>query len=396
MDQRSGLTETMETMPGIKLVILVCAGAAIVFSCGCRPETEVYVDREEVAKLPEKHKTQLRQYLTRYFGTPGRPRRMRPDRDVATKTGKLTLVNAASPGVLRHGQRVYAKRCAPCHGVTGDGQGSAAPYLKPKPRDFRMGRFKFTSTPRGAKPRRADLERTIRRGAKGTAMPSFRWLPNEDLEAVVDYVILLSQRGELESQLIRESELELDEGDDYDPEVVAEFVERIAKGWDTAEEQIVRPQTPQPPYDDRSIALGWQAFQTRGCAKCHGEDGRGQTTWLSPRYLAAQAALPESERAEINYDDWGNVAPAADLTAGMLHGGRRPVDIYRRIYSGINGTPMPAFATALQDEPDTIWHLVHYVLSIVERRAVSPQAKAALPPIAGPGEVESESQTTES
>ncbi len=54
----------------------------------------------------------------------------------------------------------------------------------------------------------------------------------------------------------------------------------------------------------------------------------------------------------------------------MLHGGRRPLDIYRRIYTGINGTPMPAFGDALADEPDTIWNLVHYVLSIVEGQQV--------------------------
>jgi hypothetical protein len=54
----------------------------------------------------------------------------------------------------------------------------------------------------------------------------------------------------------------------------------------------------------------------------------------------------------------------------MLHGGRRPIDIYRRIYAGINGTPMPAFGDALADQPDTMWHLVHYIMSIVENRDV--------------------------
>ena len=56
---------------------------------------------------------------------------------------------------------------AGCHGVTGDGQGPAAQYLNPPPRDYRLGQFKFTSTPRGSKPRREDLARIIRRGAKG-------------------------------------------------------------------------------------------------------------------------------------------------------------------------------------------------------------------------------------
>jgi mono/diheme cytochrome c family protein len=243
-----------------------------------------------------------------------------------------------------------------------------------------MGKFKFTSTPRGAKPRRADLIRTIRRGAKGTSMPSFRWLSERDLQAVIDYVILLSQRGELEQQLIEEAEFELDEDDDFDPEVIAEFADRIAQSWDDAAGAIVRPVTPMPAMTDETIALGRKAFLSQGCAKCHGEDGRGQTIWLSPRFLAEQEALPESKREEINRDDWGNVAPAADLTSGMLHGGRRPVDIYRRIYSGINGTPMPAFANLLRDEPDTIWHLVHYVLSIVEGREISSSDQATTGP----------------
>jgi hypothetical protein len=77
----------------------------------------------------------------------------------------------------------------------------------------------------------------------------------------------------------------------------------------------------------------------------------------------------------VGKDDWGRIAYAADLTTGMLHGGRRPIDIYRRIYSGINGTPMPAFAqpdsgkgeTEAQ-RSETIWHLVHFVTSIVEGR----------------------------
>ena len=125
----------------------------------------------------------------------------------------------------------------------------------------------------------------------------------------------------------------------------------------------------------QSIAAGRAAFLSRGCSKCHGEDGKGQTEWLSHEFLAAQAALPEAQRIQINYDAWGHPAPAADLTARMLHGGRRPLDIYRRIYTGINGTPMPAFGDALAEEPDTIWHMVHYVLSIVEGRQVAAEAR---------------------
>jgi hypothetical protein len=63
---------------------------------------------------------------------------------------------------------------------------------------------------------------------------------------------------------------------------------------------------------------------------------------------------------------------SADLTAGMFHGGDRPIDIYRRIFAGINGTPMPGFGQSLAEQPETIWNLVHFVqyISSTRRRDV--------------------------
>ena len=52
----------------------------------------------------------------------------------------------------------------------------------------------------------------------------------------------------------------------------------------------------------------------------------------------------------------------------MLHGGQSPSDVYRRIYGGINGTPMPAFKDAMAADPDTMWHLAHYVLHLADQR----------------------------
>jgi mono/diheme cytochrome c family protein len=269
------------------------------------------------------------------------------------------LVDKLNRTQLQRGREVYARQCSGCHGTTGDGQGPAAQYLNPAPRDYRLGRFKFTSTPRGSKPRREDLARVVRRGAKGTSMPSFRWMPQEDLDTVIDYVTLLSSRGELEYRLMRISEQELGEEDDIDPFLVAENAQFIAASWASAPDQIVQPLTPPPPYTQESIEAGARAFVQLSCFKCHGPDGRGNKT------------------QDVGKDDWGRVAYAADLTTGTLHGGRRPVDIYRRIYSGINGTPMPAFAqpdTAKseteQQRSGTIWNLAHFVTSIVEGKPV--------------------------
>ena len=62
----------------------------------------------------------------------------------------------------------------------------------------------------------------------------------------------------------------------------------------------------------------------------------------------------------------------------MLRGGQEPIDVYRRILNGINGSPMPGFRNALQSEPDTIWHLVAFVLDVNNRRRFGGEFTAGL------------------
>jgi len=366
------------------LVSFAVAAAAAVLFAGCsRAPEPIYVTSEAALKLPEIHQRQLRETVTRFFGTPLNPRLRLPTEE-SSDDGMSNLVDIIDPDHLAHGAAVFKRRCAGCHGITGDGNGEAAPYLVPKPRDYRLGIFKFTSTPYGAKPHRSDLIRVIRKGAKGTSMPAFPWLPDEDVQAVVDYVKVLSYRGELEADVARIAELDYDAGEEIDKLEFIDSVTRIHGNWEQAAYQVVLPVTAQPKYEDETILAGRKAFLSKGCSKCHGEDGRGQTDWLNREFIAALEALPEDKREKINYDAWGNVAPAADITARMLHGGRRPIDVYRRICTGINGTPMPAFGQALSQEPETFWHLVHYVKSIVEGRHVEglDQVVADEPPAA--------------
>ena len=337
---------------------IAAIGLLSVLAAGCSQQVELaYTPREELKDFPPKHQQQIAAALDTYFGTPRFPKLMElaPEDQQPADAKEPLLVDKLDRLHLRHGREVYTRQCSGCHGTTGDGRGPAAVYLDPPPRDYRLGRFKFTSTPRAAKPRRDDLTRIIRHGAKGTSMPTFRWMAQEDLEAVIDYVILLSSRGEVEYRLMRISEQQLGEEDDIDSQLVSEQVQLIAGWWADAEAQIVRPLTPQPQYTQESIDAGARAFVQLNCYKCHGRDGRGNKT------------------QDVGKDDWGRIAHAADLTTGMLHGGRRPVDIYRRIYSGINATPMPAFAqpdtgkgeTEIQ-RSETIWNLAHFITSVVE------------------------------
>jgi hypothetical protein len=52
----------------------------------------------------------------------------------------------------------------------------------------------------------------------------------------------------------------------------------------------------------------------------------------------------------------------------MLRGGTDPLDVYRHIHSGINGTPMPSFGQTFAQEPDKIWKLTAFVLDLANGR----------------------------
>jgi len=288
----------------------------------------------------------------------------------ALKSKQLKFYEKYSPKRLKLGAQVYQKRCASCHGVTGDGNGEAAARLDPKPRDYRKGVFKVTSTPDGFRARRQDLVRTLRRGAVGTSMPAFTWLPDEEIEAVIDYVMLLAYRGEIESQLITQAQdlaeydAELkEEGDDRTPEDlqeelddrVDELVENMTQidtAWKMAQTKVIRPLSDMPPFSEQTVELGRRAYKRYVCSRCHGEDGRGRA--------------PKS----LGNDVWGHPIQAADLTTGALRGGRRPIDIYWRIHGGIKGNRMPASGGALAQEPDTLWHLTHLVIHMANGNSI--------------------------
>ncbi|HXY35146.1 MAG TPA: c-type cytochrome [Planctomycetaceae bacterium] len=309
------------------------AGAVVIGVAGCTraPEPE-FVSSDAVKKLSPELQSRVVAILDENCGTAAGPK-MLGDQKMESEHVKA-------------GQALYMENCVRCHGVTGDGNGPVAKFMRPRPRDYRKGIFKFTTRPYGSRPRRADLLRTVRRGIPGTSMPSFRLLPDADIEALVDYVLVLTHRGELESELA----IEADSSNEIAAGFPAEATASVLQRWKTAESGEVQALTPMPVFGVENVKRGRQAFLTKGCSKCHGEDGRGQT------------------RDNNFVDSWGFQTRAADLTSGLLHGGPEPIDVYRRVHSGINGTPMPGFASALSKEPETIWDLVSYVFYVSNRR----------------------------
>ncbi len=184
------------------------------------------------------------------------------------------------------GYALYRKHCLHCHGVSGAGDGPTAPYLYPKPRDYRMGLYKFTSTSTGAKPTRDDLRKTIRYGLHGSSMPSFEALMTDgEMEQVIDYMIFLSMRGEIERALIEEAA----GADDKDAETaitketVAEIVSSVFDKWKNADSQVVAPPVPRVAPSKESIGRGRELFLGLNksgakveCAGCHGPKANGK------------------------------------------------------------------------------------------------------------------------
>lgn len=227
----------------------------------------------------------------------------------------------ASEDLLAQGKAIYFERCSFCHGLLGDGEGPAARYLDPRPRDFTLGTFKFRTTQSGELPTDADLFRTVSRGLSGTAMQAFdsdlikNGLTEAERWAVIAYVKTFAVEFE---------------DPDLDP---------VATG-----KVIALPANPAP-FTPETVARGAEVFERAQCWSCHGKLGRGDGN------------------KEFRQDDWGFPIRIRNVTLPWkIKAGTEVEDIYMRFTSGISGTPMPSFVKTLSEEDR--WDLANYIKSL--------------------------------
>lgn len=302
------------------------------------------------------------------------------------KTGDRVVVGPGA--VLVHGRALYAEHCQHCHGVGGDGKGPTAPYLNIRPRDYRKGLFKFTSTKEGLKAHRDDLGRIVEEGIPGTYMPSFKLLKKNESQAIIEYVLYLSMRGETEYALYNilagdysndSIATRVKDGETED-KIVSEFVTRVKEGeidddassmlekmigdWTTAQtpEAIIVPKEKRYASDAASIERGRALYLSNNlnCVACHGDSGLGDGIQTYSITVNTETQKPNLEPGL--YDTWGNKIKPRNLRLGMFRGGRRPIDVYARIEAGIKGTPMPAFGGKMTEQQK--WDLVNYILEL--------------------------------
>jgi DMSO reductase family type II enzyme heme b subunit len=222
----------------------------------------------------------------------------------------VARAEAQPAGDAAAGQALYAKRCAPCHGAGGKGDGPGAPTLDPKPRDFTQGMYKIRSTPSGMPPTDVDLFRIISNGMPGTSMPGWKTLSEKDRWNLTAYLKTFAP-------------------DKFkDPPKLADLPKEIPSSKD-------------------SLARGKEMFEAIECHKCHGNAGRGDGP-----------SAPELK------DDWGNPIRPANLTKPWtFRGGGSARDIATRLVTGLMGSPMPSFLDSVE-KPEDIWHLANYVTSL--------------------------------
>lgn len=217
--------------------------------------------------------------------------------------GKLT-------GNAKRGKALYQRYCVFCHGSYGDGTGESAPFLDPKPRDFTKAAFKCRSTPSGSLPLDSDLYDTISRGVHASGMPSWKPLLRQERADLVAYIKTFSTAFQEEKP---------------------------------GAPVTVPPATPSSP---ESINRGAELFQSMNCWSCHGKDGRG--------HGPSAAALTDSKGFPIT---------PFDFTSGTrFKCGDTEQAMFRDLLTGLDGTPMPSFGTAMT--PDQMWDVVHYIRSL--------------------------------
>lgn len=193
--------------------------------------------------------------------------------------------------------------------------------MLPPPRDFTRALYQIRTTASGELPTDADILRVIDEGMPGTAMPGWRTLlSRSEREALVGYLKTFSRF--------------FDQG---------EPPQALAFG-----------RTPRA--TEETLREGREFYERIECWKCHGQAGRG-----------------DGPSAPTQTDDAGFPIRPADLTENWhFNGGGTVEDIYRRLRTGMDGTPMPSFSDLLDAgfmTEQQLWSVAHYVRSLSPEQA---------------------------
>ena len=244
---------------------------------------------------------------------------------------------------LNNGEHLFVTYCSACHGVNGDGKGPASIGLRPPPRNFTQGQFKFGAVASGQLPNDEDFLRIIQKGLHGSAMLPWNDVPERELMDIIQYIKTLSPK------------------------------------W--ADKTPGEPIVPGPdPWGkerrDEAVTRGMKVYHGLAqCLSCHPAYETVETINAASLELSKREAIlrPDAYHAELKDSDYGYKLMPPDFTRDHVRSGETLEDIYRTIASGIGGTAMPTWRGALSD--DDLWAMAYYVRSLIDVKG-TPEADA--------------------
>jgi mono/diheme cytochrome c family protein len=260
---------------------------------------------------------------------------------------------AADVQTLNDGHEAYMLYCYACHGENGDGKGPSSYGLRPPPRDFTQGIFKFARLRSSDElPNDEDLFRIVRGGLHGT--PMLPWdITDAELMRVIQYIKTFApQKWEKKKKS-------------------GEPVKTL--------EPSVTPADPWAGKDAEAVTRGRELYHFKAeCATCHPSYGTKEE--LYKLSLAANKREPDIFKPLTGFrqDPYGSVAKDSaeykvrilppDFTFSNVRSvreGSEMEDLFRIISYGVYPI-MPAWKGAIDDKD--IWAIAHYVRSLMATR----------------------------
>ena len=290
-------------------------------------------------------------------------------RENASFTAPRTFAGkTVSAAVLNEGHVSYVQYCRACHGDKGDGRGPAAEGLRPPPRNFTLGEFKFGWVLDQKLPRDEDLVRIVTSNLHGSAMLGWE-VPEQKLNAILQYIKTFSDAW---------------------------------KDVDAVGEPVVP--TPDPWVGKESAAVARGSLLYHGyaeCLSCH-------PAYVTPEQIsAASVQLTGKPKTDFRPAMYQPEMKDSDYTAGaykvkllapdfLVNAVRSPrddsqlADLYRLLVAGVTGAAMPAWdPNVLPEKTKDVWALAYYVRSLMRLRGTTAglMLRARLNAAAQPAEV---------